>query len=634
MANAGCYGFSQNGQYYAFCGNDGKLKIYETASGRLKHEYTPNRHLSSPCSVITWISVSLQSMGNVSPLPRKKRRRKSVSEDAEHKLVVAMGATNGKITLYDVAAASVSGMLENGHSATVTAMAWSACSGLITAADDYHIAEWNLQENGIKCKWKSGKAKVTALAILSNGKSLLSAERIIKWWNLTTKQLIRTFTGHANHVSFLHPVKVDDATSYLISSACADNYLSVWALDKHKNDKASLATLAMQDEATSVSTLVTNESQVTVLVTTRSGQAQLFKYQANGHTKPLKASLTVAVASDVNQKESVQQIPIIAGQLTEDEKLLLAYGSYLNLTFEKIVPDFSDKVQCLIRSEKLDAKKSKERKEEAISKVKSAAMEGDVEYLAPGMAVPTTKRNRTSSGSQLLLKDRLENLSLDADANTPGRLPTKGANMAQLLMQGLNSKDKTILATVLFTRNETVIRNTIAKLPVQAITPLLKELTIMLQGKTYASKIAVMWMQALITTHAAHLMSRPDIAETLSPILSFIDAKLILLTAVQRLKGRVSLITGQISQANEEHDKNIMEDSLLIYQDADSSDEGGEDEVDLSSESGDNWEEMSDQDVQDEQDEEDIRSIKSEEKENDDDDDDDDDNNDNDSEGA
>lgn len=58
--------------------------------------------------------------------------------------------------------------------------------------------------------------------------------------------------------------------------------------------------------------------------------------------------------------------------------------------------------------------------------------------------------------------------------------------MTQLLMQALNSKDKTILATVLFTKNETVIHNTIAKLPVQAITPLLKELILMLQGKTYA----------------------------------------------------------------------------------------------------------------------------------------------------
>lgn len=137
----------------------------------------------------------------------------------------------------------------------------------------------------------------------------------------------------------------------------------------------------MQDEATTVSTLVAEQSHVIVLVTTRSGQAQVFKYQPNGRTKPLKPSLNIAIASDVNQKESIQQIPILAGQLTKAEKLLLAYGTHSNLTFEQIVPDFSDKVQCLIRSE---MRKSKEKKEESVSKVKTTAMDGDVEYLAPG----------------------------------------------------------------------------------------------------------------------------------------------------------------------------------------------------------------------------------------------------------
>lgn len=76
-----------------------------------------------------------------------------------------------------------------------------------------------------------------------------------------------------------------------------------------------------------------------------------------------------------------------------------------------------------------------------------------------------------------------------------------------------------------------------------------------------------MWLQALIMTHAAHLLSRPDIVETFSPILSLIDAKLMLMTGVLRLRGRISLVTGQISRTNEEHSKDIDEESLLVYQD-------------------------------------------------------------------
>ena len=124
------------------------------------------------------------------------------------------------------------------------------------------------------------------------------------------------------------------------------------------------------------------DAQIQILSVTRSGHAQLFKYHANGtSSKPIKPALNILVAADTAQKESVQQIPIIIGELTEDAKMMLAYGSFLGLTIEKVVPDFSDKVQCLART---DLRRTKEKKEEAITKVKSADTEEKVEYLAPG----------------------------------------------------------------------------------------------------------------------------------------------------------------------------------------------------------------------------------------------------------
>lgn len=102
-----------------------------------------------------------------------------------------------------------------------------------------------------------------------------------------------------------------------------------------------------------------------------------------------------------------------------------------------------------------------------------------------GIIETTQKRSRSSVGSQLLLKDRLENLSLSAESNPTGKITNAGSNRAQLLIQGLNSKDKTILSNIFLAKNESIIRNTIAKLPIQAIGPLVKELTILLQGKTY-----------------------------------------------------------------------------------------------------------------------------------------------------
>ncbi|XP_011305211.1 WD repeat-containing protein 43 [Fopius arisanus] len=608
MASTGCSAFSSNQQYWAICGNDGKLKIWETATSRLKQEFVPNLHLSSPCSVIGWITIGQQPT-SVAPSPWRKRKRKSISEDAEEKEVIAMGSINGSVTLYDVSSASVIKILENGHSGCVTALTWSPSHGLFTAADDHQIVEWNTQENGIKCKWKTGRGRITALALSLDERTIISADKMIKLWDLESKQVVGTLTGHANQISFLKTIKIDEHTSYLISGAKGDSYLGVWSLNERKKERASIASLTMQDEPMSVSAKSSEiNSQITVLAVNRSGQANLFTYQPNGQcTKPLKPVMTVVIAADSNQKESVQQVSIQSAELTADGKMFLAYGSLINLTFEKILPDLSCKIMGLVRS---DCRKLKEKKEEALTKVKMVeTSDNNIEYLAPGAAASAPPKRTRAGGSQLPLKDRLENLSLNSDVNTSGKTPSKGANMAQLLLQGLNSKDRNILMNVLYNRDETIIKNTITKLPVQAISPLVKELTNMLQGKTYPSKIAVVWLKNLLITHAAHLLSHPDIGNVLSPILGLIDAKLAIFTELSRLRGRVALITGQISHLNDQESKDIAEEgSLLVYQDSDSSDDDTDvGEMEGESESDDNWAETSEQ----EEEQEDMENGKS-----------------------
>lgn len=68
-------------------------------------------------------------------------------------------------------------------------------------------------------------------------------------------------------------------------------------------------------------------------------------------------------------------------------------------------------------------------------------------------------------------------------------------------------------------------------------------------------------------THAGHFLSQADLMESFGPILSLIDAKLSLLPEVSKLKGRVSLVTGQISQTVEEQQKDATE-NCLVYQDS------------------------------------------------------------------
>jgi hypothetical protein len=64
-------------------------------------------------------------------------------------------------------------------------------------------------------------------------------------------------------------------------------------------------------------------------------------------------------------------------------------------------------------------------------------------------------------------------LSRDADSKTT---PPRADSMLQLLLQGLNNKDRKILDSVLDRADEELIEKTVRKLPVEAVLPLVTEL--------------------------------------------------------------------------------------------------------------------------------------------------------------
>lgn len=91
-------------------------------------------------------------------------------------------------------------------------------------------------------------------------------------------------------------------------------------------------------------------------------------------------------------------------------------------------------------------------------------IKGDVEYVKAGAVT-----NKQKNGP---LEQRLENLELVHGTEAP-----KKDNMAQLLVQGLQSKDRALIQDVLFRDEDAIIASTVRHLPIQALIPLLRELT-------------------------------------------------------------------------------------------------------------------------------------------------------------
>lgn len=48
--------FSSDGQYFAFLSTEGKLKIWNAVTGSFEQEYSPNYHLSCPCTCLQFIN--------------------------------------------------------------------------------------------------------------------------------------------------------------------------------------------------------------------------------------------------------------------------------------------------------------------------------------------------------------------------------------------------------------------------------------------------------------------------------------------------------------------------------------------------------------------------------------------------
>ncbi|XP_034244251.1 WD repeat-containing protein 43 [Thrips palmi] len=610
MASTSKSGFSQDLRLFASGDADGKLRVWETQQNVLLQEYTPNLHLTSPCSCLKWLCASRRPESHVDTGAPQKKKRKSrdVGED-----IIAIGTSNGRILLYSVASAAVEGELVGGHkSASITGLSWFPGTSLYSCGGD-SIAEWDIVKGKVKSKWKAGTDQIACVLVCPDGSRVLSASRSIKLWDATKHVLLRTFTGHATLVLSLTfvPKPASNGDYYFLSTAKGDRYINVWSLGKDGES----AVVAMVLESAPVGPISLHEQQdngvLSLAAVTESGVVQMFSHQLNGRCpKPLKPTLTVQVATDsARSKESVEPLSIVSALCTLKQELKIAYGSAAFLSFENVVLNYDEKIQVLVRQS--PRKPRPDSTESSLVQVPDAENAQFLPQSAANAAVLGIKRSHTRT-AEVPMEQRLENLSLSLARSDekPTAVP-RADNLAQLMLQALQSKDKQMLHTVLRQQEEDVIRNTVRRLPLQVIEPLLKELTTLLHGKTVTAQTGARWLRIVLSIHAAHLMANPSLVELLAPVIGLIEARLTLLPSLSRLSGRLELLTSQLNGASGS-DENAspldMPTGLLTYQDADTSDEDDvQDEVGgLGSESDDHWEELSDSNLEDNENENDV----------------------------
>ncbi|XP_026551409.1 WD repeat-containing protein 43 [Pseudonaja textilis] len=614
----------------ALSGPDGRLRVWETASSRLHHEYVPSAHLSAACTCLAWAPPGVGG-GRPPPSkegPQRKKRKSEIVEAAEQLDLLAIGTAVGGILLYSTVKGELQSKL-NGHDNKINCIRWHQDNGcLYSCSDDKHIIEWNAQTCKVKCKWKGDNSSVSSLCISPDGKVLLSAGRTIKLWDLETKEVYRHFTGHATAVSMLRFITMwppaenqpfDGITGlYFLSGAMHDRLLSVWQVRSDRKEKNAVINFTITDEPIHIDLTISEskEQPVKIAVVCRDGQLHLFEQVLNGYCKkPLTSKYTIQIATPGEENNSTPKpVPILAAAFCSDkESLLLVYGNSLHPVIEKVTLNTTERHICFVR----DIQKTLTLKTEmAITKVKTPIINSEVKTLVPGIpghssavksSVCRDKNKRKTDGKEESIEDRLSAMDIDVMKVKPpsGGLPQTD-NFAVLLVQGLESSDSVILNKVLQTKKEAVIKKTVARIPVYSVIPLLHELTKRLQGHPYSASQMVRWLKPVLTMHASYLSTLPDLASQLGTLYELMESRIKTLQKLSRLHGKLYLIITQVAALEKVQDvPDIDQTAKLVYEE-ESSEDGSDDEMAAERDSDENWDE--DEEKEDENNERDEQS--------------------------
>ncbi|OWF41846.1 WD repeat-containing protein 43-like [Mizuhopecten yessoensis] len=588
------FSVTQNGEYALYSSPDGVLKLWETDTGTLRQEYTPSTHLSATCTCLAWCPTGYRLEKQ-----RKKKKRKSKGDAEElfeekckeSENLVGIGTTAGNILLYNTRLGDIQTKLDGGHNDRVTGLSWQPDgNSLYSCSNDHHIVHWDVPNNSVKHKWRADKGSLHSVCVCSPH-HLLSAGRTIKLWNTETHEMLKRFTGHATEVFRLIPVPFtlisngDSVDSlYFLSGAVNDRIVNAWHVDTKSSDKTAVASFSLPDEPVmfDISRKARPDQSLLLTVVTKAGQVLIFEHKLNGKLKrPVRPKVTIQVATSGNNQEVPRPIPILGVHICEDKSnnILLVHGNFLKPTFEKLPYKNTVSDICLIREEK--SRGSLKVEEPTVSKIRTPDLSKDMTVLVPELMAPSVpsiipgkRRKRKSSASEMTIEARLNAIGMGTSkTDKVSKAPPKTDGLGRLLTQGLQSKDHKIINSVL-NQNDLVIENTVKRMPVQSIIPLIQHLTTLMQGRAAGSHKLVKWIKSILVVHTSYLMTFPEVVEIFSSLYQMMDARTAAFSRLSKLQGKLDLILSQITTQEQHEDERLTgQQPLLMYQEESSDDE-------------------------------------------------------------
>eukprot|EP00873_Tetraselmis_striata_P018531 jgi/Tetstr1/438795/TSEL_027304.t1 len=593
----GVAALSPDGGSLALAAADGRLKTFDTASGRLKRTFagdacvrddaaapstSGNGHLSEEFTCVAWGGSAAKGKG------KKKALGGSV--------LVAVGTRGGDVIAYDVALGELKWRARGANEGGVLSLAFSAADGghFFSVGEDAAVTALSASTGDAAARFTAGRSALSGVSVVPDQQRVFVGSSGLALWSLDTHKCLCKFTGHPTRVQSL---AVSPDGGWGVSCASGERNAVLWRLEESSKKKESTSAGLLNTEeplvAVSTSPGPGGAFHVTGVTSTGAAYVWLASPAAPG-AKAGKARLEgkllahVAVEGGAAARGGILTASLQAAG--SDTSLLVARGSVVKPSFEHVpLGKGGDEPQRVV----LEAADSGVLLDAAASKAKAKAQGGGAAnvigadslagadgeaVLRPSVADPAAAPKRKRGGDrgkgtaaamevdaaegapepgELTLGERVAALELEQDEaaavedkpTAPADGPIKADSLGVLLLQAIRSEDASLLERCLNVSNPALVRNSVARLPPSAAVPLLAALVARLQARPARGGALAAWLRAALTHHAAYLLGAPGASGALTGLYQTLDARLALYRPMLSLAGRLDLLLAQVDTA-------------------------------------------------------------------------------------
>ena len=217
-----CFGPTAECRYFALVTKDGRLRVWETASGRLKQEYTEQNHLSNHYTCMVWAGESSRAPKR----PEKKKRK--VAPDSAELGTILLGTGSGDIVVWNLKEGKVSltiSAYQNQQPVSSLALTADGSTVYATSTANCLAKRFDVRTGKFVAEVDVGKDGAERIAVDEEEKYFASGNATIKMWEPSSMTPIADLVGHARKISHL---QFTADGKYLLSTATLDRFPALW----------------------------------------------------------------------------------------------------------------------------------------------------------------------------------------------------------------------------------------------------------------------------------------------------------------------------------------------------------------------------------------------------------------------